>query len=153
MILLKIIFVLQEIEQFLNDKFSNEELYQWMREQLFFVFKQSYNLAYDLVKKAEKAYQFELELIDKSFISYGYWNSTYQGLTSGDQLHLALKQIEKSYFEENKREFELTKHVSVKQLNPLALLELKKAGSCQIEVPEELFDMDYPVIISEELNP
>ena len=44
-----------EVEQFLKDKFSNQELYTWMKEQLFVVYKQAYNLVYEMAKKAEKA--------------------------------------------------------------------------------------------------
>ena len=134
----------QEVEQFLKDKFSGMELYQWMKEQLYAVYKQSYQLAYDMAKKAEKAYRFELGLSDSNFIQYGYWDDMYKGLGSGEKLHLALKQMEKSYLEENRREFELTKHISIVSLNPFRLLELKQTGSCEIELPEELFDLDYP---------
>ena len=46
--------------------------------------------------------------------------------------------------ESNKREFEITKHISLMQLNPLALLQLKVTGECEVEIPEWLFDQDYP---------
>ena len=31
----------EEVEQFLKDKFTNQELYQWMKEQLFAVYKRA----------------------------------------------------------------------------------------------------------------
>ena len=133
-----------QVEEYMKNKFSNQELYQWMKEQLFFVYKQSYQLAYDMAKKAEKAYRFELGITDTNFIQYGYWDSSYQGLVSGEQLHLAIKQMEKAYIEANRREFELTKSISLAILNPLLLLQLKQTGSCEIDLPEELFDLDYP---------
>ena len=49
-----------------------------------------------------------------------------------------------AYLEQNKREYELTKHVSLRQLNPLALLELKATGTCEVSLPEWLFDLDGP---------
>ncbi|MDH3445270.1 MAG: toxin, partial [Deltaproteobacteria bacterium] len=52
--------------------------------------------------------------------------------------------LEMAYHENNKREYELTKHVSLRQLNPFALLTLKATGSCEVAVPEWLFDMDTP---------
>lgn len=125
-------------------KFSTTELYQWMKEQLFFIYKQSYQLVYDMARKAEKAYQFELGQPEASFIQYGYWDSTYEGLVAGDKLQLALRQMEKSFIEQNVRGFELTKHISLALLNPRALLDLKNTGSCEINLPEELFDLDYP---------
>jgi Tc toxin complex TcA C-terminal TcB-binding domain len=46
--------------------------------------------------------------------------------------------------ENNKRELELTRHVSLRQLDPLALLTLKATGSCAVTVPEWLYDRDCP---------
>lgn len=133
----------KDTEQYLKDKFTNQELYQWMKEQLFTVYKQSYNLAYDMARKVEKCYQFEIGNEITNFIQYGYWDNTQQGLCSGEKLQLALRRLEKAYIEDNKREFELTKSVSVALANPLALQELRTTGKCFVTVPEELFDMDY----------
>jgi len=49
-----------------------------------------------------------------------------------------------AYHENNKREFELTKHISLRQLNPLALLSLKATGVCELTIPEGLLDLDCP---------
>ncbi len=133
----------EEVELFLEDKFTNEELYQWMKEQLFSVYKQSYNLAFDMAKKAEKAYKYEIGTETASFIQYGYWDNAKQGLVAGEKLQLALRQMEKSYLGENKRELELTKSVSLAMLDPLALIQLKETGKCYVSLPEELFDLDF----------
>lgn len=133
----------EEIEQYLRDKFSNTEFYQWLKEQLFAVYQQAYNLAYDMALKAEQAYRYEIGDNLASFIQVGYWESARQGLMSGERLQLALKQMEKSYIEENKRELEMTKHVSLALLNPLALQQLKETGSCFFSLPEEAYDLDF----------
>src|SRR5260370_1456700 len=46
--------------------------------------------------------------------------------------------------ENKKGEVELTRHVSLRQLNPLALLALKLTGTCQVTIPEWLYDRDCP---------
>jgi hypothetical protein len=56
-----------------------------MKEQLFAVYKQSYNLAYDMAKKAEKAYKYERGTETVSFIQYGYWDNSKQGLVAGEK--------------------------------------------------------------------
>ena len=38
--------------------------------------------------------------------------------------------MEMAYHDNNKRELELTRHVSLRQLDPLALLTLRLTGSC-----------------------
>jgi hypothetical protein len=114
-----------------------------MKEQLFAVYKQSYNLAYDMAKKAEKAYKYEMGTETASFIQYGYWDNSKQGLISGEKLQLALRELDKSYLEENRRELELAKSVSLARLNPLSLIELRETGICRLSLPEELFDLDF----------
>ena len=38
----------------------------------------------------------------------------------------------------------MTNHISVSRLNPTALLQLKATGSCEIDIPEWLYDLDSP---------
>ncbi len=133
-----------DIEQYLENKFTSQEFYQWMKEELFSVYKQSYQIGYDMAKKAEKAYQFELGKTNTSFIQYGYFDSNYQGLTAGEKLHFAIRQMEKSFIEENRREFELTRHISLAVSFPNLLLQARETGACELDIPEELFDLDYP---------
>jgi hypothetical protein len=80
----------------------------------------------------------------QDFVKFNYWDGGRKGLLAGEALFLDVKQMENAYHENNKRELELTKHVSLRQLNPLALLTLKAAGTCQVAIPEWLYDMDCP---------
>jgi hypothetical protein len=52
--------------------------------------------------------------------------------------------MEVAYLDQNKREYELTKHVSLAQLDPAALVQLKNTGRCILQVPETIFDLDHP---------
>ena len=52
--------------------------------------------------------------------------------------------MEIAYHDLNRPEYELTKHVSLLQVDPLALVQLRATGTCILTVPEELFDMDGP---------
>jgi hypothetical protein len=52
--------------------------------------------------------------------------------------------MEMAYHELNQREYEMTRSVSLAQLNPRALLELRASGRCTVSIPEELFDLDAP---------
>ena len=136
------------IDDFIKvQKFSNEELYLWMQGELSKVYYESYKLAFDTAKKAESTMKYELmrkELDERNFIKFNYWDSGHKGLLSGEGLYMDLKRMELAYLESNKREFELTKHISIQRLDPLALLELKTTGSCTIDIPEWLFDLDCP---------
>ncbi len=137
----------EEIKTFLQDKFTNEELYNWMQGEISKIYFSCYQFAYDVAKKSEQTLKHELmrqEFSDLNFIKFGYWDSARKGLLSGESLYLDLKRMEMAYLENNKREFELTKHISLQKLDPMALLRLKATGTCEVEMPEWLFDMDCP---------
>lgn len=131
-------------EEFLRDKFTNEELYGWMKGRIAEVYFQTYKLAYDLAKRAEKAYRYENGLSTSDYIRFGYWDSTRDGLLAGEQLHHNLKRMETAHLADKRREYELTKHISLLQVAPLALIELRATGRCRFDLPEELFDLDVP---------
>lgn len=134
----------QEVEDFLKNKYTNSALYTWMRGKLKTMYRQVYNVAYDLAQKAEKTYRFERGLTATSFIQSGCWDTSHDGLLAGEQLYVGLKQLEAAYQENRGYDYEITKHVSIRQLNPLALLALKETGACEFSIPEYIFDMDYP---------
>jgi hypothetical protein len=125
------------------DKYTNQQLYQWMVDQITSVYYSAYKLAYDTAKKAERCYQHELGTSD-TFLAFQYWDSRKKGLQTADKLLYDLKRMETSYLEANRREYEITRHVSLRQLDPLALARLRATGTCDFEIPEVLYDMDYP---------
>lgn len=133
-----------EIEEFLKNKYTNEELYTWMRGTLKTLYRQVYNLAYDLAKKAEKTYCFERGVSSTNFIQAGYFDAGREGLLAGEQLYVGLKQLEAAYQHERGYDYEITRHVSLSQLDPLAIIQLRETGKCEFAIPEALFDLDYP---------
>lgn len=131
-------------DAFMRSKYTNQELYQWQVSQISGVYFQSYKLAYDLAKRAERCFRFELGVQNSSYINFGYWDSLKKGLLSGEKLQYDLRRLESAYLEQNRREFELTKHVSLALLDPLALVKLRETGRCFFRLPEEIFDLDFP---------
>lgn len=117
--------------------------YTLMKRQLKSIYGKAFQLAYDVAKKAERALQHELGNPSLSYIQYNYLDGT-EGLLAGEKLMLDLKTMEMAYHDLNQREYELTKHVSLLQVDPLALIQLRATGSCSFTMPEELFDMDGP---------
>jgi hypothetical protein len=132
------------IDEEMRSKYTNQELYQWQVGQISDVYFRSYKLAYDLAKRAERCFRFELGLQDSSYINFGYWDSLKKGLLSGEKLQYDLRRLETAYLEQNRREFELTKHISLALLDPLKLVTLRETGQCFLSLPEEIFDLDFP---------
>jgi hypothetical protein len=134
----------QEVEEYLRGKYTNQELYSWMEGSIRTLYYQAYTLAYDLAKKAEKVFRFERGLDTSNFIQFGYWDAAHDGLLAGERMYAGLKQLEAAYLEKRGYDFEITKHISLRQLDPLALIQFRESGTCEFSIPEVLFDMDYP---------
>ena len=134
------------IAQFMKSKFSNAELYSWMSGKISGLFFQTFKLAHDYAKQAEQAFIFEkgLQVGKVNYITGMYWDSQCQGLLAGYTLELDLDRMEKAYAEIDSRRLEITKNISLLELDPLALLALKTQGACTFRLSEELFDYDFP---------
>lgn len=135
-----------QMDEAMRNKYTNEQLYDWMVGELAMTYFQTYNLALDVAKRAERCYHYELgvESATSGFITFGYWDSLKKGLMAGENLLLDIKRMDVSFMEQHKRQHEMTKHISLANLDPEKLMELKNNKSAQIEIPEWLFDMDYP---------
>ncbi len=133
----------EQMGQFLQRKFTSAELYNWMVDRIASVYFQAYSAAIDMARLAQRAYQFEYGT-DATFITFGYWDSLHKGLTAGSGLLLAVGQMEKTYVQQATRPLEIQRTISLRQLNPLAFLRFVQAGECIFELPERLFDADFP---------
>jgi receptor-binding and translocation channel-forming TcA subunit of Tc toxin/ABC toxin-like protein/neuraminidase-like protein len=134
----------EEVDRTMRDKYTNQELYSWMVGQISSVYFRTYQLAHQMSKRVERAYRFELGLPDSSFIEYGYWDTLKKGLMAGERLYLDLKRMDAAYLEQNRREYEITKHVSLLSICPEALIQLRQIGCCEFSIPEIFYDLDCP---------
>jgi hypothetical protein len=140
------------VDEVMRSKFTNAQLYDWMSKELYGLLDRTYRLALDMAHRAERAAARELGVTALNVIGNDHWNSMRQGLLAGEKLHHELKQLEVTYLDQNRREFELTKHISLRRLDPEALVELRVTqregnvglNQCEFEIPEWLFDLDTP---------
>jgi hypothetical protein len=133
------------VEAFMREKFTNRDLYDWTVGQVASTYFQTYQLAYDIARRAQRAFDYELGVSGPPYIQpQGYWDSLKKGLLAGERLHFDLKRLELAYLDQNKRQFELTRPVSLALIDPIQLLTLKATGLCQVTLSESLFDLDYP---------
>jgi hypothetical protein len=107
------------------------------------VYYQAYKLAYDVARKAERAYQIERGDSTRTYVRFGYWDSLRKGLLAGEKLALDLRRLDAAYLE-SKSELELTKLVSLAKHDPEKLLELRETGTTKFKLVENDFDRDYP---------
>jgi hypothetical protein len=107
-------------------------------------------VAYDMAKKAERAYQLERGDDKAAFIGFGAWDSLKRGLLAGERLLGDLRALDAAYLSRTDREREITKHVSLAELAHADgaasyLVELRDSGIADgVAIPEWLLDADYP---------
>jgi hypothetical protein len=137
------------VDEVMRSKFSNEQLYQWMVTQLSGLYFNAYRMTLEMARSAERAAARELGVKPLHILRKDYWDSLHMGLLAGDRLHQDLKRLEIAYLDQNRREYEMTKHISLRQLDPMALVDLRSNDGnnnyqCEFDIPEWLFDLDTP---------
>ncbi|MFM0258419.1 Tc toxin subunit A-related protein [Paraburkholderia sediminicola] len=133
-----------EVLDFLSDKFTATDLYLFLRKETAALYRQMYEMAHRAADEAQRAFNFERGQKTRRFIPEEGWDHLRQGLMAGERLDFALRHMEKAYLDENVREYELTKHFSLRYHFPMEFLRIKETGHCEIELPEWMFDLDYP---------
>lgn len=133
-----------EALEVMQSKFTNAELYGWMAGELSKVHHLAYQLAIDLARRAERCYRYELAVEGgDDFIQFGHWDNRRQGLLAGERLQHDLRRMEAAFYQNHRREYELTKRVSLAALDPVALIALRKTGACHFQLPAILFNLDH----------
>ena len=94
-----------------------------------------YELAHDAAREAQRAFHFERGHATRRFLPEETWDDLHQGLLAGERLDFALRQMEKAYLDENRREHELTKHLSLRLDFPAAYLRLRITGELRDQHP------------------
>lgn len=134
----------KQMEAWYRTKYTNEQLYSWMEKSLRGLYFQAYTLAMTMARRAEGAFSFEQGRKVSMLRQGGYWDASRDGLFAADNLYLDLKRLENAYFDAPDPDFEVTKTVSLRSIDPVALLKLRLTGSADFQVPEVQFDMDFP---------
>ena len=132
------------VEETIKENFAKEGLYSVLQSEISKMFYECYKFAYDIAKKAELTMKQELmrkEIDDIDFIKFNYWDTGRKGLLSGEALYLDLKKMEMARHEYNIQEYQITVNFSLKQLDYRAWLKMKATGSCEVTIPEWVWNV------------
>ena len=149
-----------EIYNHLCEKYSNKELYGWLKKETGTIYKTLFQLAVKVARKAEKCYHFEIGDTEenpktaKTFIkgSGSYWNGLRSGLLAGEKLLADLHAMEVAYLENDRNELEITKDIYLDELddmdNNCSFLESlnsleKEVQNFRIEISKDAFDFTH----------
>ena len=136
----------EAVVRFLTTKFGTAALYQWMAGELSGLYFRAYGMALDLARSAERALQFERGLPESevTVIAPAHWEGRYGGLLAGEKLALDLQRLSRLHLDTGGRALEITKAVSLLEVDPVALLGLRSTGTCEFTLSEASFDHDFP---------
>ncbi|KPC28001.1 Insecticidal toxin protein [Pseudomonas syringae pv. cilantro] len=146
----------ETVYAFLNKRFTNSQLYQWLNGQFSTFYYQAYDASFSLCLAAQACWQYEIADYSTSFIQPAAWKDAWRGLAAGEALKINLLRMDAAYVTRNDRRMEIVKTVSVRQL-PVAtdekpsinhgwnvvLESLLQKGIAEFEITKAMLDDDY----------
>jgi hypothetical protein len=145
--------------EFLTNKFTNKELYDWMSVILERVYSFFLQQATSMAQIAAAQLGFERQETPPRYIQDDYWEPPSndsgslnqqgsapdrRGLTGSARLLQDIYQLDQYAFETNRRKQSLTKTLSLAQYDPLAFQQFLQTGVLPFTTSLELFDRDFP---------
>jgi len=147
----------EETLRFLETKFSNDKLYVWMIEVLGQHYRAVMQIAADVARQAQNALEFERQQAAE-IITGDYWSLAAAGVpTSGlseeqresgllgaERLLADLTRLDAYKLATERRQFQLSKTLSMAQLMPSELVKLRTECTVTFNTLMGWFDLDFP---------
>ena len=149
----------KEFVEFLTNKFTNVELFDWMSSILEGVYSFFLQQATATAKLAENQLAFERQEVPPTIIESNYWELPSEssalgnadgkgpdrrGLTGSARLLQDIYQLDQYAFDTNKRKLSLTKTISLARLVPVEFERFRETGVLPFATTMEMFDRGFP---------
>jgi hypothetical protein len=142
----------QDIVNFLANKFTSADLYDWMSKVLGQVYRYFLQQATSMARLAEDQLAFQRQQPALSVIQSDYRSplsdsataSDRRGLTGAERLLTDITQLDQIAFSTDRRKLQLTRTFSLTQLDPFAFQMFVDSGVLVFSTPQSLFDQDFP---------
>jgi hypothetical protein len=141
---------------FLKNKFTNAELYNFMGNVLERSYSYMLNLSTAIARTAENQLYFERQERSGPFILDDYWvtpptgasttatTTDRRGLTGSARLVVDITRLDQYAFDTAKRKLQMTKLISLAQNFPSEFQQFRETGVMNFELTNKLFDYDFP---------
>lgn len=145
----------QAVVEFLNNKFTNVELYEWMSDILGEVYSYFLQQATSMAQLAFNQLSFERQERPPAYIQSDYWQIPSdrtsseeevdrRGLTGSARLLQDIYQLDQYAFDSNQRKLQLTESFSLARLFPYEFQEFRETGVLPFATPMSMFDRSFP---------
>ena len=132
------------VDAYLATKFSNTELYEWMSGPGLDGVLPDLSTGDGLARRAERAYRHELGPVPSEIHRRRLLEQPEQGPACRRAARYDLHRMEAAYIDNNRREFEITKHVSLALIDPLASSSSGKPASASSTSPRPSSTLTTP---------
>lgn len=145
---------------FLKNKFTNAELYEWMSKILEDVYAFFLQEATAMALIAQRQLAFERQVELPPFIKTDYWvvdegniggqsitgeqATDRRGLTGSSRLLKDLYELDQYAFNTNTPKQQISKTISLNEIAPIQMQELRDNGIMTFATTQDMFDRDYP---------
>jgi len=147
-----------EVVTFLDSRFAGAELYHWMSGVLEGVYRYQLQQATAVTRLAEAQLAFERQETPTGIVLADYGDAPRdpagssvdgtgpdrRGMTGSARLLQDLTRLDQYAFETDRRKLQLSRTVSLAQLDPFAFQRFRETGVLIFATPSELFDRDFP---------
>lgn len=141
--------------KFLNDQFTNADLFQWLSTTLGGVYRYFLQQATATARLAQAQLAFERAEAAQTLIRDDYWRSPEQltsagqqpgrrGLAGAEQLSEDLTRLDDYAFSTERRRLNLSQTFSLAREMPVEFLDFRRTGVLAFATPMSLFDADFP---------
>jgi hypothetical protein len=149
----------QDTINFLDNKFTNADLYDWMSGVLEGIYSYFLRHATSTAKLAENQLSFERQQVPPAFIQADYWEvpdsqglgglsagegPDRRGLTGSARLLRDITQLDQYALETDRRKLQLSTTLSLARFAPIEFQQLREGGVMTFSTPMELFDRQFP---------
>jgi hypothetical protein len=144
------------VVDFLTNKFTSVELYEWMSGVVGSAYAYMLQQATAIAKLAEDQLAFERQEPALGVIQDDYWTYRDENLTAGEpvpdrrgltgsvRLVEDLTRLDQQAFLTERRKLQLSKTISLSQFDPFVFAQFKQVGAFPFTTTLELFDRDFP---------
>jgi hypothetical protein len=141
--------------KFLNDQFTNADLFQWLSRTLGGVYRYFLQQATATARLAQAQLAFERAESAQTFIRDDYWQTPEQltaagaqldrrGLAGAEQLSRDVTRLDEYAFSTERRRLNLSQTFSLAREMPVEFLDFRRTGTLAFATPTALFDADFP---------
>jgi Tc toxin complex TcA C-terminal TcB-binding domain len=146
------------VDFLITQKFTGAALYEWMSGILQRVYSYFLQQASAVAKMAQSQLAFERQVNNLNFIQADYWqapsdggagggssqSNDKKGLTGSARLLQDVTRLDEYAFQTDQRKLQLTKMISLAQLDPFAFQQFRQTGVLRFATPMDLYDHDFP---------